>query len=91
VVDDRSDKGSGKTMSEHHKHEQKHCPRCKVEFECKSGSILLCQCQTLYLSPEQTEYVSAQYSDCLCVACLQVLRSEYNCRQHEIKVLQFNR
>jgi len=40
------------------KHEQKRCPRCQALFECKSGSILLCQCQTVYLEPEHLEYVS---------------------------------
>lgn len=72
------------------KHETKHCPRCDAEFECKSGSILLCQCQTIYLSSDQAEYVSAQYDDCLCVKCLQALRSEFNCRQlqHEIHRLR---
>lgn len=65
------------------KHETKRCPRCDAEFECKSGSILLCQCQTIYLSAEQTDFISEQFDDCLCVSCLQALRSEYNTRQHE--------
>ncbi|MCF6257572.1 MAG: cysteine-rich CWC family protein [Gammaproteobacteria bacterium] len=69
-----------------HKHETRHCPRCNTEFECKAGSILLCQCQTVYLSPEQTEYVSTQFDGCLCVTCLQALRSEYNCRQHQWQI-----
>lgn len=78
-------------MSKHKKHETKHCPRCSIEFECKSGSILLCQCQTIYLTSEQVEYVSAQYDDCLCVSCLGVLRSEYNCRQHQKKIYELSR
>ncbi|HHI93882.1 MAG TPA: hypothetical protein ENK04_10300 [Gammaproteobacteria bacterium] len=69
-----------------HKHETKCCPRCGMEFECKSGSILLCQCQTVYLSAKQIDYVSAQFDDCLCAACLQVLRSEYNCQQHQQQI-----
>ncbi|NOX92470.1 MAG: cysteine-rich CWC family protein [Gammaproteobacteria bacterium] len=73
-------------MPTEHKHETRHCPRCNAEFECKSGSILLCQCQTVYLSPEQTDYVSAQFEGCLCASCLQVLRSEYNCRQHQRQI-----
>lgn len=68
------------------KHESKHCPRCGVEFECKTGSILLCQCQTLYLSTEQLAYISEQYDECLCVRCLQALRREFNTRQHEQRI-----
>jgi len=63
------------------KHEQKRCPRCQALFECKSGSILLCQCQTVYLEPEHLEYVSEQYSDCLCAMCLKAVRTEYEIEQ----------
>ncbi|MBL1276021.1 MAG: cysteine-rich CWC family protein [Ectothiorhodospiraceae bacterium] len=57
------------------------CPRCNEQFECKVVSILSCQCQIVYLTVKQCEYVSDQYDDCLCATCLQVLRSEYNCLQ----------
>jgi len=63
------------------KHEQKRCPRCQALFECKSGSILLCQCQTVYLVPEHLDYVSEHYTDCLCAACLKVVRAEYDIMQ----------
>ena len=59
-------------------HEKKSCARCKTGFECKSGSILLCQCSKVELTAEQTEYVSVQYDDCLCLACLKDLQAEYN-------------
>lgn len=78
-------------MPAHPKHETKHCPRCNGEFECKAGSILLCQCQTIYLNSAQMEYVNAQYDDCLCVSCLGKLRSEYNCRQHQKEIRKFSR
>ncbi|NOX76506.1 MAG: cysteine-rich CWC family protein [Gammaproteobacteria bacterium] len=55
------------------KHEIKNCPRCRAEFECKSDSILLCQCQTVVLSPEQMDFVGDRFDECLCAACLQVL------------------
>jgi hypothetical protein len=42
---------------------------------------LLCQCQTVYLTPEHLEYVSEQYTDCLCAACLKVVRAEYDISQ----------
>ena len=69
-------------------HEEKHCPRCQRTFECKSGSILLCQCQTVLLTPEQLEYIAAKYEDCLCSKCLLEARSEYNNQQHEQRIQQ---
>lgn len=64
------------------KYETKACPRCAREFECKSGSILLCHCQTILITPEQLEYISNQYDDCLCHSCLLDLRTEYNKLTH---------
>ncbi len=71
------------------KHETKTCPRCQHDFECKSGSILLCQCQTVYLEPAHTKYISSLYSDCLCASCLLTLRTEYNLREHEEHLRSF--
>ncbi len=59
-------------------HEKKSCPRCQREFECKTGSILLCQCSQIEMTAEQLEYSHSQYTDCLCLACLKELRVEYN-------------
>ncbi len=56
--------------------EQKQCPRCGTSFECETGSISRCQCKTVHLTPEQREYLSERYDDCLCLACLEALRSE---------------
>jgi hypothetical protein len=67
-------------------HEKKRCPRCQQSFECKSGSILLCQCQTVLLTPEQLEYIASQYEDCLCSKCLLEIRAEYNIQQHEQRI-----
>jgi len=60
------------------KHEVKQCPRCSVDFECKTGSIELCQCQSVSLDEFQSAHISERYDDCLCAACLKELRSEYN-------------
>lgn len=68
------------------KHETKKCPRCESSFECKSGSILLCQCQTVILNAEQIEYMQTQYDDCLCSRCLLEVRSEFNAMQHAEKI-----
>ena len=73
------------------KHETKTCPRCNSEFECKSGSVLLCQCQTILLTAEQLDYINDQYEDCLCVSCLSALRSEYNQQQHKNKLRKYRR
>ena len=72
------------------KHETKNCQCCGKGFECKSGSILLCQCQTVVLSPEQLDYISARYDDCLCATCLLALRGEFNALQHEERLKQFS-
>lgn len=58
------------------RHEHKQCPRCGAEFECKSGTVLLCQCQAVVLTPAQLEYIAARYDDCLCRACLEALQAE---------------
>jgi hypothetical protein len=60
------------------KHEKKQCPRCLAEFECKTGSILLCQCSKIEMTAEQLEYSNTQFEDCLCLACLKDLQTEFN-------------
>jgi len=67
------------------KHETKNCPRCNTHFECKSGSILLCQCQTILLSEKQMNYISSQYVDCLCIHCLYELSAEYDDRMTKVQ------
>ena len=58
------------------RHENKICPRCGVEFECKVGSVLLCQCAGVVLNESRRESITARYEDCLCVACLRDLGRE---------------
>ncbi|WP_232541014.1 cysteine-rich CWC family protein [Spirosoma endbachense] len=70
------------------KHEHTTCPRCQRSFECRVGSINLCQCQTLTLTDDQRQYINSLYQGCLCAACLHVLRSEYNQLNHQKKVNQ---
>ncbi len=60
------------------KHEKKQCPRCATEFECKTGSILLCQCSEIEMTTEQLEYSNSKYNDCLCISCLKELQTEFN-------------
>lgn len=65
------------------KHEHIGCPRCQRPFECRVGSINLCQCQSLTLTDDQQQYISSHYQGCLCADCLLALRSEYNQLTHQ--------
>lgn len=65
------------------KHEEKYCPRCNALFECKVGSISLCQCTKVKVSQEQREYFNKQYNDCLCATCMKELQSEYNIKKYK--------
>lgn len=67
-------------------HESKQCPRCNKDFECKSGSILLCQCSKITLTLEQLEYTNVKYNECLCLACLQALQTEFNTFSHNKRI-----
>ena len=72
------------------RHKTKNSQRCGKEFECKSGPILLCQCQTVELGLEQLEYISERYDDCLCASCLLALRGGFNELLHKKKIKQFS-
>jgi len=67
-------------------HEIKQSSSYESEFECKTVSILLCQCSKIEMSAEQLEYTSTQYNDCLCLSCLKDLRAEYNALSHAQKI-----
>ena len=58
------------------RHEDKNCPRCERRFECKVGSILLCQCSAVKLSASTKQYIETRYDACLCVYCLRELNAE---------------
>jgi hypothetical protein len=60
------------------KHEEKFCPRCKAAFECKVGSVALCQCQNIKLSETEHNYIRSIYTDCLCANCILEMRTEFN-------------
>ncbi|WCT13077.1 cysteine-rich CWC family protein [Mucilaginibacter jinjuensis] len=64
-------------MHAHTKHEIVACERCRSPFECKANSFTKCQCMTVQLNINETQYISEQYDGCLCAACLTVLRDEY--------------
>ncbi len=62
-------------MSEH---EKKYCPRCSTSFECKVGSILLCQCTSVTLTETERNYLHENYEDCLCANCMKELKIEFH-------------
>ena len=49
-----------------------------ASFECKSGSIELCQCNSVVLAEYHQEYIHALYDECLCTSCLAILRHQYD-------------
>ena len=51
-------------------HEFVSCPRCGRRFECKLGSITICQCSEIQLSAAQREYIAERWDRCLCHHCL---------------------
>lgn len=51
-------------------HKGNDCPCCKQPFECKTGSILHCQCSRVKLTAAERDFISEQYDDCLCSKCL---------------------
>jgi hypothetical protein len=57
-------------------HENKTCPRCKKQFECKPGNISQCQCFGMKFTIEQKAYIEQRYSDCLCKECLATLQND---------------
>lgn len=54
---------------------EKICPRCKSEFLCYHENILLCDCSKVNLSEMERAFIAEQYSDCLCMTCLQELKN----------------
>jgi hypothetical protein len=64
-------------MNEYTKHEIISCERCGTPFECKANAFTKCQCTTIQLSLNETQYISEQYEGCLCAKCLGILQQEF--------------
>ncbi|SMO34980.1 Cysteine-rich CWC [Saccharicrinis carchari] len=58
---------------------KKKCPRCKGSFECKGSNIQKCQCKSIKLSSQAYQFIRDNYTDCLCLACLQQIEKERQC------------
>jgi hypothetical protein len=68
------------------KHEEKYCPRCNTVFECKVGSILICQCTTVRLNEKERDYMREKFDDCLCASCMKEVRAEYHNNKLKSKI-----
>ncbi|WP_325388375.1 cysteine-rich CWC family protein [Mucilaginibacter sp.] len=64
-------------MKAHQKHEIVSCERCSSPFECKANSFTKCQCTTVQLTLNETQYIAELYDGCLCAGCLMELKKEY--------------
>ncbi len=71
-------------------HEQVFCPRCNSCFECKAGSISLCQCTSVNLTVDESQYICDHYEECLCAACMLEMKKEYNTKILEQKFSQIS-
>lgn len=69
-----------------YKHEEKYCPRCETKFECKVGSILMCQCTTVTLNQDESDFINEIYEDCLCANCMKALKAEYRNQLFQTKL-----
>ena len=50
--------------------QEKKCARCGGLLQCNAGSIEQCDCSSILLSNETTEWIQQEYNDCLCLDCL---------------------
>ncbi len=50
------------------------CPRCGAAFHCGAADPR-CDCFDLDLSAALRQRLAAQYSSCLCIACLRALQA----------------
>lgn len=73
------------------KHEEKHCPRCNLLFECKPGNITQCQCYGILFSDEEKELVAAKHTDCLCHQCLIDMKNEFAVMPKQLPLLKIKR
>lgn len=51
--------------------------RCKTPFACKPEAIHECDCRIVQLNFEETQFISKQFKDCVCNACLLELKAIY--------------
>lgn len=47
---------------------------------------MLCQCYEVKLSPEEREFISERFDDCLCANCMKELKAEYHNQKFQNKL-----
>lgn len=65
-------------MSFQSKHPHNACSRCSRAFICQPDNIAHCDCTLIPLSAEETRFISTQFRDCVCNACLLELKDVYH-------------
>ncbi|UKJ05796.1 cysteine-rich CWC family protein [Solitalea lacus] len=71
-------------------HEPKSCQRCNNLFECKTGTIVQCQCYGINFNEDEKEIIARSFSDCLCRNCLLEIKQEIKYRSLIEKQEQIN-
>ena len=59
------------------KHEIVACERCGTSIECKANNYTQCQCSSIRLSLNELQFVSENFDGCLCLKCLDDLKTEF--------------
>lgn len=54
------------------------CSRCSGAFICQPDNIAHCDCTIIPLSAEETRFISVQFRECVCNACLLELKALYH-------------
>lgn len=58
---------------------EKACPVCGKTFNCHhDDDITKCQCATVKLNKPAYEYISQNYSNCLCADCLRKIVTKHS-------------
>ena len=73
------------------KHEEKHCPRCNLLFECKPGNITQCQCFGIIFVVEVKLLIAGKYEDCLCRHCIIEMKNEFAVHPKQLPLQKNNR
>lgn len=55
---------------------KKKCSRCNLRFECQNDNIMNCDCINIIIPKYVYGYIKKNYTDCLCVKCIEELKTE---------------
>ncbi|NEX22416.1 cysteine-rich CWC family protein [Thiorhodococcus mannitoliphagus] len=54
------------------------CPRCGAPLRCTPDDIEHCDCAPIRIHPQALSAIQADYSRCLCPACLSALSAQHS-------------